>query len=177
MTAAEQAGARAVESLEADIVRRDCLLAKLHEDLLICQTALEGGRVAFDEAKLAFRLEQAVELADAVQLVLESAGQQAGIMSTQLLRISSLDVERMRNYNYYDRMEKAEWRGRKLKAKLDQLIVHKDVEELFRFGLGVLPTGAVLQKETGQVSCFELWGKKAVAERVYCSNIRPRQPV
>ena len=146
VVAAEKAGARVAALLKDDITSHCLLIAALTEELTISKAAIACGSVAFDEAKLAFKLEQTANLVGKLQGVLESAEPQAVRMSTQLRRISSLDVVRMENFNYYDRMEKAEGLCHKLKTKLDQLIVHKDTEELFRFGLGVLPRGAVLQR-------------------------------
>ena len=134
------------ELLKEDLLSHHLLLASLTEELQICKAAMSGGPVAFDEAKLVFKLEQTADLVGKLQETADTAAHQAMCMSTQLRRISSLDVVRMENYNYYDRMEKAEGSCHKLKTKLDQLIVYKDPEELFRFGLCVLPKGAVLQR-------------------------------
>ena len=174
VAAAEKAGAQVAERLKEDLLSHHLLIAGLTEELQICKAAMSGGPVAFDEAKLVFKLEQTADLVGKLQETADAAAHQAVSMSTQLRRISSLDVVRMANMNYFDRMEKAEGWCHKLKTKLDQLIVYKDPDELFRFGLCVSPRDAVLQasepaqRRVAEVRCV-LSKKKTVSEWFYCS--------
>ena len=142
---AEKANAEEVCRLKETIEGDNLLMSSMAEEIEILKAAA-GSATSFDDAKLTFKLEQSVEMAGKLAAVIEELQEKVTDMHTSFFRLASLEPERMKNLNYFDRMERAEGSNHKLKSKLDQLLVIKDPELLFSFGLCALPKGAVLQK-------------------------------